>query len=114
MASTDGYALEHRIVMAENLGRMLSDDEVVHHINHVRTDNRIENLKLCASQALHQREEHAIDKPKRFCACGKKFYARGLCVEHYRLAFRNPLRKARRAEARQRRILTTQPSELPR
>jgi hypothetical protein len=64
MARKDGYVMEHRLLVAQAIGRPLTRTEAVHHVNHDATDNQLENLMLFATNGQHKAFEHgAAIKP---------------------------------------------------
>jgi hypothetical protein len=70
-ATQAGYVMQHRLVMEAAIGRYLRPEEEVHHRNHVRGDNRIENLELMASAAAH-RARHAYYENGSCGICGEE------------------------------------------
>lgn len=53
---------KHRQIMEQHLGRPLSSKERVHHINGIKTDNRLENLYLCRDERHHFIVHWSIEK----------------------------------------------------
>jgi len=53
---------EHRLVMEKKIGRYLTKEEVVHHLNGIRDDNRPENLVIMKNNSKHIKEEFKLKK----------------------------------------------------
>lgn len=71
----DGTNRVHRMMMEEYLGRRLRSDEVVHHINGDKSDNRIDNLVVMERSkhiSLHHKGKQNYcstrDERGRFCS----------------------------------------------
>jgi hypothetical protein len=73
-ANKKGLYPLHRIIVENNLHRLLSHNEVVHHKNGVKTDNRLDNLEVLLN-GDHTRKHKREEKIKCVCAyCGNSFF----------------------------------------
>ena len=73
MADYKGRVVEHRLILSKVLGRMLTKDELVHHIDGDKLNNSPENLEL-TTRAAHMHHHVTWDRQERPCAaCGLLF-----------------------------------------
>lgn len=59
------YILEHRLIMEQKLGRYLTPEEVVHHLDENPSNNHPDNLALLPSQAVHASHHFKGKKRKK-------------------------------------------------
>jgi hypothetical protein len=76
-ATKSGYVLEHRYVMERFLGRLLTKDEVVHHIDNNRHNNEISNLRLMTRSEHGKFHKKPLVLEERVCpVCDSIFLRR--------------------------------------
>jgi len=74
-AMSGGQVYQHRLVMEKYLGRYLTKEEHVHHLNGNRKDNRLVNLQLITN-SKHQnltKKTHGLSKTKEYEKISNKF-----------------------------------------
>lgn len=64
-----GYVQLHRLIMEDILGRYLTKEEVVHHIDGNRINNFEENLELIENNIIHLTTKHSTTKDHSNTRC---------------------------------------------
>lgn len=73
-ANAKGLYPLHRVIAENKIGRLLEDDEDVHHVNEDKSDNNPENLEVLKKADHARRHIKKVDNIEVICdGCGKQF-----------------------------------------
>lgn len=76
-ANKKGLYPLHRVIMENKLGRLLNDNEDVHHINEDKTDNSESNLEVMTRSAHAAHHAKRVADIKVICPkCQKEFFVK--------------------------------------
>lgn len=86
-SSKRGYIALHRVLMENKLGRLLENNEVIHHINGDGQDNNIENLQVMTRSDHMKLHRSLLIKNKKWGVLTK--YVCSGCGNVFERPFRN-------------------------
>lgn len=81
-AHVNGYVYGHRLVMEKHLGRYLEPNEMVHHKDDNKRNNRLNNLELTTNRAHSGHHQGGLLTKRKCPVCGRDFCPPARRVRH--------------------------------